>query len=124
MTKGKRHMMKNSVFYDHILQAVEQTGRNSTELLKACRELGIQEQYRLIGEDDESRQEGMLYRRHCRGLAGVAAGDGYPPIGERLELQGYNGYLAIEYFDVIDQMGHIRRSADFLKKHIGREAGL
>lgn len=54
-----------------------------------------------------------------RGLASVAAGDGYLPIGElvrRLREIGYDDYLAIEHFDAPNQELCIRRSAEFLQK--------
>lgn len=68
---------------------------------------------------DRGMEENMLYRRYCRGLAGVSVGGGYIPIRELVEslrLQGYDGYLAIEHFDLPEQMRHIRQSAEFLKK--------
>lgn len=88
-----------------------------------CKDRGMEVQYRLTGEEEEqmSENEGgqeVLWRRHCQGLAGVPVGSGYLPIRElveRLRLQGYDGYLAIEHFNVPDQLWHIRKSAEFLR---------
>ncbi len=53
--------MKLSVFYDHILQAHEQTGRPVPELLQFCRSLGIDavemEYRRFAGEETAIRAD-------------------------------------------------------------------
>lgn len=57
----------------------------------------------------------------CKGLGQCAAGYGYIPIDslvKRLKESGYNGYLAIEHFGVQNQISHIKKSADYLKKLI------
>lgn len=41
---GER-LMQISVFYDHITQARQQTGRSLSQLLKACRGWGILKKY-------------------------------------------------------------------------------
>lgn len=88
---------------------MQQEGRKLSELLKPyivhvhCKDRGIE------GENK---------------LAGVSVGSGYLPIREMTEclrLQGYDGYLAIEHFDLPDQMKHIRESAEFLKSN-GKDA--
>lgn len=56
----------------------------------------------------------------CHGLGQSPAGSGYIPLAHLLSTlkeRGYDGYLAIEHFDVPDQLSFIRQSADFLKKH-------
>ena len=61
---------------------------------------------------------------HCKDRepgtnASVESGKGYIPFAEiihRLKEQNYNGYLAIEHFDVADQEGCMKRSACFLKR--------
>lgn len=62
---------------------------------------------------------------HCKDRrtednASVRVGSGYIPfqdIVKKLLKRGYEGYLAIEHFDVPDQEGCMRQSAEFLKKH-------
>lgn len=59
-----------------------------------------------------------------RGLASVAAGDGYLPIAElirRLRTIGYDDYLAIEHFDAPNQELCIQKSAEFLQKQYAKE---
>ena len=61
-----------------------------------------------------------------RGLLSVAAGDGYLPVGtlvKRLIQSGYDGYFAIEHFDVPNQEESILRSAAFLRRMACRAAG-
>lgn len=61
-----------------------------------------------------------------RGLLPVAAGDGYLPIGtlvKRLVHNGYDGYFAIEHFDVSNQEESILRSAAFLRQIADCAAG-
>lgn len=61
---------------------------------------------------------------HCKDRrsgdnASVRIGSGYIPFGEILEklrVQGYDGYFAVEHFDVPEQEVCIRQSVDFLKK--------
>ena len=58
----------------------------------------------------------------CKGLGQSPAGCGYIPIQPlvyTLRERGYDGYLAIEHFDVPDQLIFIRKSADFLRKCAG-----
>lgn len=55
----------------------------------------------------------------CKGLGQSPAGCGYIPIRalvSTLRERGYDGYLAIEHFDMPDQLSSIRKSAEFLKK--------
>ncbi len=57
--------------------------------------------------------------RHIGDNASIEVGSGYIPFQELLadlRTQGYEGYLAIEHFDVPDQEGCIQRSALPLKK--------
>ena len=72
------------------------------------------------GEENRRLQAGKNGKLSInRGLASVAAGDGYLPIGElvrRLREIGYDDYLAIEHFDAPNQELCIRRSAEFLQK--------
>lgn len=61
-----------------------------------------------------------------RGLLPVAAGDGYLPVGalvKRLIQGGYDGYFAIEHFDVPNQEESILRSAAFLRQIADCAAG-
>ncbi len=68
---------------------------------------------------------------HCKDRregdnASVRVGSGYIPfhdIIKRLLARGYEGYLAIEHFDVPDQEGSMRKSAEFLKGVYHRLAG-
>lgn len=61
---------------------------------------------------------------HCKDRqeenhASVAVGTGYIPFDEvlqKLKAQEYDGYLAIEHFDVANQEACMKRSAEFLKK--------
>ena len=61
---------------------------------------------------------------HCKDRrrgdnASVRIGSGYIPFEEilkKLRLQGYDGYFAVEHFDVPEQEVCIRQSVDFLKK--------
>ncbi len=61
---------------------------------------------------------------HCKDRspeqhASVRTGSGYIPFSEilsKLRVQGYDGYLAIEHFDVEEQETCIRKSAEFLKE--------
>ena len=58
----------------------------------------------------------------CKGLGQSPAGCGYIPIQvlvSTLRERGYDGYLAIEHFDVPDQLSFIRKSADFLRECAG-----
>lgn len=62
---------------------------------------------------------------HCKdrgeNFSSVAAGDGSIPIAllvEKLKAAGYNDYLAVEHFDAPQQEDCIKRSAEFLQKHI------
>ncbi len=59
---------------------------------------------------------------HCKDrgkkLSSVATGSGRLPMAEivsRLQEKGYDGYYAIEHFDVANQEEAIKRSVDFLK---------
>lgn len=88
-----------------------------------CKDRGVEPQYRLTEGNIKEMpkapegQGDILCRRYCQGLAGVAVGSGYLPVRklvEQLARQGYDGYLAIEHFNVPGQMEHIRRSAEFL----------
>lgn len=59
--------------------------------------------------------------RHEGDNASVRVGSGYIPFEEVIQClkeQGYEGYLAIEHFDVADQEGCMRSSAAFLKTKI------
>ena len=54
----------------------------------------------------------------CKGLGQTPAGSGYLPLKEligMLKEWGYDGYLAIEHFDVPDQAACIEQSAAFLR---------
>lgn len=58
----------------------------------------------------------------CKGLGQSPAGRGYIPIRELISWlsgTGYDGYLAIEHFDLPDQLGGIRESARFLRECAG-----
>ena len=91
--------------------------------------------YAYSGEDAEIALELLkpyIVHVHCKDrgiegenkLAGVSVGSGYLPIREMTEclrLHGYKGYLAIEHFDLPDQMKHIRESAEFLNSN-GKDA--
>lgn len=62
---------------------------------------------------------------HCKdrgeGLSSVATGGGYLPIKElieKLKETGYDGYLAIEHFDMENQEEAIKDSATFLRECI------
>ncbi len=67
------------------------------------------------------RKSRYVNGKFCKGLGQCAAGEGYIPIDSlvnRLKESGYNGYLAIEHFGVQNQISHIKKSADYLKKLI------
>ena len=62
---------------------------------------------------------------HCKdrgsegnGLKSVPTGSGYIPVAQlvrKLKAQDYQGYLSIEHFGDIDQLGSIEQSAHFLR---------
>lgn len=63
----------------------------------------------------------MVHGRFCRGLGQSPAGSGYLPMAnllDQLKETDYSGYLAIEHFDVPDQLGFIRKSAAFLRRWV------
>ncbi len=56
--------------------------------------------------------------RRQKNNASIAVGSGYIPFAEviaRLQKQGYEGYLAVEHFDVENQENCIKKSADMLR---------
>ena len=56
---------------------------------------------------------------HRRGIKPVPVGDGYMPIAklvQKLKDQGYQGYLAIEHFGALDQLGFMLKSAEYLQE--------
>lgn len=58
----------------------------------------------------------------CKGLGSCPAGRGYLPVEKLISVlkeRGYDGYLAIEHFDVPDQLSCIEESAGFLRKCAG-----
>ena len=70
--------------------------------------------------------KGRIAHVHCKDRqegtnTSVTVGTGYIPFAEvlkKLEGQNYEGYLAIEHFDVDDQEGCMRRSAEYLQKYM------
>lgn len=67
------------------------------------------------GEEPEVRAKGLKVNK---GLAAVAAGDGYMPVGsvvETMQKEGYQGWYAIEHFNSEDHMTAMARSAAYLK---------
>lgn len=85
--------------------------------------------YLFYGEDVLEAYEllqGRIAHVHCKDRqegdnASVAVGTGYIPFEEilaRLQARGYEGYLAIEHFDVADQEGCMKRSAAFLSARL------
>ncbi|MBQ7774900.1 MAG: sugar phosphate isomerase/epimerase [Lachnospiraceae bacterium] len=61
--------------------------------------------------------------RHTGDNASVEVGSGYIPFEEVidcLKVQGYDGYLAIEHFDVANQAECMQRSAQALRKMLGK----
>lgn len=66
---------------------------------------------------DRGEEPDKTWGHVCRGLAPVAVGHGYLPIGKVLKLlkqQGYDGYLAIEHFGSDNQLACIAQSAAYL----------
>lgn len=67
------------------------------------------------GEEENVLDKGLS---NNRGLMSVAVGDGYIPIKtivEGMMVSGYEGWLAIEHFDLENQRDGIKRSAEYLK---------
>ncbi len=70
--------------------------------------------------------KGRIAHVHCKDRQkgtniSVTVGTGYIPFAEvlkKLKEQNYEGYLAIEHFDVDDQEGCMRRSAEYLQKYM------
>lgn len=63
----------------------------------------------------------LVHGAFCRGLGQTPAGTGYLPMAELLndlQKRDYDGYLAIEHFDVPDQLSFIKQSAAFLHSWI------
>lgn len=69
---------------------------------------------------DRGEEKAVLAKhlKFNRGLASVAAGDGYLPVGDivsKLLSDGYNGFFAIEHFGSPDHLRDILRSAAYLQ---------
>lgn len=68
--------------------------------------------------DRDIRTDGDKKEQLNQGLLPVAVGEGYLPIAQmlhKLKTEGYEGYLAIEHFDVENQEISMQKSAAFLK---------
>lgn len=91
---------------------------SNEDVVKAADVLG---EYIVHVHCKDRRESQYVKGEFCRGLGQCAAGEGYIPIDslvKRLKERGYNGYLAIEHFDVENQISYIEKSADYLKKLI------